>query len=73
MSTSDKITVVKKPIVRAVEGDSSEYSFQDRIIYYVRLSNGMVITNPSDFPNDLEKDDERLLVKREQANSEACE
>lgn len=52
-----KVEVIKSPIapVRVPNHDSAAYS--DRVIYYVKLSNGLVATRPEDFPNKSEKKD----------------
>ena len=52
MSSESGVKVIKSPIVRTQEGDFLEHAYQDTIIYYVRLSNGIVITKPEDFPTD---------------------
>jgi hypothetical protein len=52
MPSESGIKVIKSPIVRTQEGDFLEYAYQDTVVYYVRLSNGIVVTRPEDFPAD---------------------
>jgi hypothetical protein len=54
------IKVIKSPIVRTHEGDFLEYAYQDTIVYYVRLSNGVVVTRPEDFPADKQENEGSL-------------
>lgn len=61
MSSKNEIKIVKEPIVRTGEQDFLEYAYRDRIVYCVRLSNGMVVTKPEDFPTDVEENKKSSL------------
>jgi hypothetical protein len=49
-----KVEVVKSPIppIRSSDCFSAR---SNAVIYYIRLSNGIVVTRPEDFPENLEK------------------
>ena len=68
MPSESGIKVTKSPIVPTQEGDFLEYAYQDTIIYYVRLSNGVVITRPEDFPTDKEENEDSLASEVENRN-----
>lgn len=55
MPSEVKVEVTRSPIspIRIADYDSA--AFSDRVVYYVRLSNGFVATRPEDFPNKSEK------------------
>ena len=54
--SSDEIKVIKSPNVSLRENgeDFMEHAYRGRIIYYVRLSNGLIATKPDDFFNEVE-------------------
>jgi len=66
------IKVVKMPIVRTQERDF-EYAYQSRIIYYVRLSNGIVVNKPEDFPNNIEEDKKSFSSEKERMEQDVVE
>ena len=52
---SNEVTVIKGPIVpRGKEIDFLEYAYQGNIIYYVRLTDGLIVTKPDDYPKKVE-------------------
>ncbi len=51
-----KVEVIKSPIPPIPKSDSC-YDRTNDIIYYVRLSNGIIVTKPEDFPKELGKDE----------------
>jgi len=72
MPSESGIKVIKSPIVRTQEGSFLEHAYQDTIIYYVRLSNGIVITRPEDFPTNKEENEDSLASEVEKRN-QTCE
>lgn len=54
--SSNEVTVIKSPVVpsRGDRRDFIEYAYRDRVIYYIRLSNGLIATKPEDFVNKVE-------------------
>jgi hypothetical protein len=57
MPSENGVKIIKSPIVQTQEGGFLEHAYQDTIIYYVRLSNGIVITRPEDFPTNKEENE----------------
>ena len=55
MPSKVEVTVTKSPIAPICIPDYDSAAFSDRVVYYVRLSNGLVATRPEDFPNKSEK------------------
>ena len=68
MPSESEVKVIKSPIARTQEGDSLEHAYQGTIIYYVRLSNGIVITRPEDFPTNKEENEDSLASEAEKRN-----
>ena len=58
MSDSE-ITIVKSPIVPLNIPDGSMIIYANQVTYSVRLSNGMVVTRPDEFPN--EKNEKEII------------
>jgi hypothetical protein len=53
----NEVTVVKSPVAPVtVPEDTVAYGTE--LTYYVRLSDGMIVTRPEDFPTDEEKEEE---------------
>jgi UDP-N-acetylmuramoylalanine-D-glutamate ligase len=57
--SEEEIVVVKSPIVPTtkqtklyVAQAEEEISYENQVVYSVRLSNGMVITGPDGFPDE---------------------
>jgi hypothetical protein len=61
MPSDTKIEVIKAPIPRITMRESESASYANRVIYYIKLSNGLVITKPEDFPENTEKKKEKSL------------
>jgi hypothetical protein len=72
MPSESEIKVIKSPIMRTQEGDFLEYAYQDNVIYYVRLSNGVVVTRPEDFPTDKPESEDSSTSEMEKQN-QTCE
>ena len=51
-----KVVVIKSPIIPFKGIDEEMTIYNNQVTYSVRLSNGMVITRPEEYPND--KDDQ---------------
>jgi hypothetical protein len=47
----NKITIVKSPVVPMNLPDEFMVTYGNQITYSVRLSNGMIVSRPEDFPN----------------------
>jgi len=57
---SNEIKVIKAPMVpRGKEKDFLEYAYQDNIVYYVRLADGLIVTKPDDFPKEVEVEEKQ--------------
>jgi len=50
MSSEVKVEVIKSPIAPVHIPDYDSTAYANRIVYCVRLSNGLVATKPEDFP-----------------------
>jgi hypothetical protein len=50
----DSIRVTKSPIVQGID-ELLSISFSDSMTFNVSLPNGMIITNPEQFPDGLEE------------------
>jgi hypothetical protein len=46
-----EIRVIKSPIVPTPGADENIVIPENKVVYYIRLNNGMVVTKPEDFPN----------------------
>lgn len=65
--SEEEISVIKSPV--APMPDSSEETFyEDHLVYYVYLSNGLVATKPDDFPVDVKKNSVKKIKQDEQEN-----
>lgn len=49
--SEEKISVIKSPVV-PMPDFSEEPDYEDHLVYYVYLSNGLIVTKPDDFPAD---------------------
>jgi len=58
--SSNEVKVIKSPVVplRGDRRDFIEYAYRDEVIYYVRLSNGLIATKPDDFVNKIEVEEQ---------------
>jgi hypothetical protein len=52
--SENKIRVIKSPIVPTPGADKNIVMPENKVVYYIRLNNGMAVTKPEDFPNDPE-------------------
>jgi hypothetical protein len=52
--SENEIKVVKSPTVPTPGVDENLAVVENKVVYYIRLNNGMVVTSPEDFPNGLE-------------------
>ena len=59
MSAEVKIEVIKSPISRVPMPGQGSVRDVDRLVYYVKLSNGLIATGPEDFQNDTQKRKEK--------------
>lgn len=50
--TEEEIIVVKSPIVPS-QKEAEPITHDNQVTYSVRLANGMIVTRPEEFPNDL--------------------
>lgn len=48
----NEIKVIKSPIVPSDKLDESIVISSNEFTYYVRLSSGVIVTKPEDFPDD---------------------
>jgi len=67
--SNDKITVIKSPMVpTSTFDDSADYI--NRVAYYIRLSNGLIVSGPDDFPNEneIEKVEKESIAKDTEEN-----
>jgi hypothetical protein len=64
---SDKVQVrvIKSPLVPSGGNREEilENEYRDEVIYHVRLSNGLIVTRPDDFLNDVEEKGEEELTQ----------
>ena len=51
---SEKITVIKSPVIPFKILVDGKITYGNQVTYSVRLSNGMVVTRPEEFPNEHE-------------------
>jgi len=58
MPSEVKVVVIKSPIAPVFIPDHGSTAYADRIVYYIKLSDGLVATRPEDFPNKSEKEKE---------------
>lgn len=49
--SENEIRVIKSPIVPTPGADENIVIPENKVVYYIRLNNGMVVTKPEDFPN----------------------
>jgi hypothetical protein len=49
--SENEIRVIKSPIVPTPGADENTVIPENKVVYYIRLNNGMVVTKPEDFPN----------------------
>jgi hypothetical protein len=66
--TQNKITIVKSPIVTMNLPYEFMVTYGNQVTYSVRLSNGMIISRPEDFPNA--EMDEKFPIAEPRENSE---
>ena len=66
--TQNKITIVKSPIVTMNLPYEFMVTYGNQVTYSVRLSNGMIVSRPEDFPND--DMDQRIIIIEPKAESE---
>jgi hypothetical protein len=59
MSPEVEIKVIKSPISRAPMPDRGSVRDVHRLVYYVKLSNGLIAASPEDFENDTQKRKEK--------------
>lgn len=52
--SENEIKVIKSPIVSIRGVDENLVVVENKVVYYIRLNNGMVVTSPEDFPDNLE-------------------
>jgi len=64
----NKITIVKSPLVPWNLPDEFMFTYGNHVTYSVRLSNGMIVSRPEDFPNA--EMDERIIIVEPQEESE---
>jgi hypothetical protein len=50
--SENEIKVVKSPVVPLDMPDESMATFSNQFTYYVRLSTGIIVTKPEDFPDN---------------------
>ena len=53
----NEVTVVKSPVA-PVNIPEDAVAYGNELTYYVRLSDGIIVTRPQDFPTDEEKEEE---------------
>jgi len=63
-----KITIIKSPVAPMNLADESMVIYGNQVTYSVRLSNGMIVSRPEDFPND--DMDQRIIIIEPKAESE---
>ena len=49
-----KIKVIKSPISPVHTPDYDSVIYANKVVYFIRLSNGLIATRPDDFPKDSE-------------------
>jgi hypothetical protein len=49
--SENEIRVIKSPIVPTPGADENIVIPENKVVYYIRLNNGMAVTKPEDFPN----------------------
>lgn len=49
--SENEIRVIKSPIVPTPGADENIVIPENKVVYCIRLNNGMVVTKPEDFPN----------------------
>lgn len=64
----NKITRIKSPIAPMNLSDEDTVIYGNQVTYSIRLSNGMIVSKPDDFPN--EDIDEKVIIAKPKAESE---
>ncbi len=58
--SENEIAVIKSPVVPLNIPDKGMIIYGNQVTYSVRLPNGIIVTNPEEFPNDNE--DEQIII-----------
>lgn len=67
--TENRITVIKSPIVPFIPSVEGKVTYWNQATYSVRLTNGMVVTRPEEFPDAHETQGN---LPRKEVNSKEC-
>jgi len=68
--SKQKIKIIKSPLVPSGFSSDDMIVYTNQITYSVRLSNGMIVSRPEEFPNGNETQDD--VSKIEETPAEEC-
>lgn len=64
--TKVKITLIKSPLVPMDFLDEGRVNYDNQVTYSVRLSNGIIVTRPEEFPKEEEKANLPEIAEKEE-------
>jgi len=66
--SKEKIHIIKSPIVPMPDFGDDIVIYNDRVVYYVHLPNGIIATKPEDFPTDDQEIAQEETISEEEAS-----
>jgi len=51
----ERVKVIRSPILPGLVSCDDSMTYSNSVVYYVKLSNGLIATRPEDFPENSEK------------------